>query len=346
MLHFEWALAAVIGAILVVTGPTVIGPLLRHLRLGGRVGAVLKWEGIVIDPLGAMLAALTFAVVEAGGWHGGAAEAGAALARTVGIGGSLGLVGAALLVVPLARYWAPDSLHSAIALTAVVAVYSLASTFQEGAGLLGVTVMGVCLANQRLVPIRHLIEFKENLTVLLVSGLFIVLAARLGVADLYALDVVRSLLFISVLIFIARPAAVLLSTFGSSMTWREKLFLCWMAPRGIVAAAVSSVFALMMANAHIPGADQMTPVVFLVIVVTVAVYGLSAAPLARGSVWQAPTLKASFSSAPGRGCAKPPPPCWRRAVPSLSPIPTRPLARPRACSACRPTTAAFSANMP
>jgi NhaP-type Na+/H+ or K+/H+ antiporter len=281
LLNFDWPLAAMIGAILVVTGPTVIGPLLRHLRLGGRAGAVLKWEGIVIDPLGATLAVLTFAVVQAGGWHGGAADAGRALALTVFIGGGLGLLGALLLVVPLARYWVPDSLHGAVALTLVVCVYSLGRFFQEGAGLLGVTVMGVCLANQRQVAIRHLIEFKEHLTVLLVSGLFIVLAARLRVPDLDALDPVRSLLFVAVLILVARPAAVLLSTLGSSMTWREKAFLCWMAPRGIVAAAVSSVFALMMVNAKVPQAERMPPVVFLVIVVTVAVYGLSAAPLAR-----------------------------------------------------------------
>jgi NhaP-type Na+/H+ or K+/H+ antiporter len=281
LLNFEWPLAAVIGAILVVTGPTVIGPLLRHLRLGGRAGAVLKWEGIVIDPVGATLAVLTFAVVQAGGWHGGAADAGFALAKTVVIGGGLGLLGAVLLVVPLARYWVPDSLHSAVALAAVVGVFSLASASQEGAGLLAVSVMGVCLANQRLVAVRHLIEFKENLTVLLVSGLFIVLAARLRLADLEALEPLRSLLFVAVLILVARPAAVLLSTLGSTMTWREKLFLCWMAPRGIVAAAVSSVFALLMVNAHIPQAEEMPPVVFLVIVVTVAVYGLSAAPLAR-----------------------------------------------------------------
>jgi NhaP-type Na+/H+ or K+/H+ antiporter len=281
LLNFDWPLAAMIGAILVVTGPTVIGPLLRHLRLGGRAGAVLKWEGIVIDPLGATLAVLTFAVVQAGGWHGGAAAAGRALALTVFIGGGLGLLGALLLVVPLARYWVPDSLHGAVALTLVVCVYSLGRFFQEGAGLLGVTVMGVCLANQRQVAIRHLIEFKEHLTVLLVSGLFIVLAARLRVPDLDALDPVRSLLFVAVLILVARPAAVLLSTLGSSMTWREKAFLCWMAPRGIVAAAVSSVFALMMVNAKVPQAERMPPVVFLVIVVTVAVYGLSAAPLAR-----------------------------------------------------------------
>jgi NhaP-type Na+/H+ or K+/H+ antiporter len=281
LLAFEWPLAAVIGAILVVTGPTVIGPLLRHLRLGGRAGTVLKWEGIVIDPVGATLAVLTFAVVKAGGWHGGAADAAAALTWTILIGGGLGLVGAALLVVPLARYWIPDSLHGAVALTAVVCVYSLGRSAQEGAGLLGVTVMGVCLANQRLVAVRHLIEFKEHLTVLLVSGLFIVLAARLRVQDLDALDPVRSLLFVAVLILVARPAAVLLSTLGSTMPWREKLFLCWMAPRGIVAAAVSSVFALAMTEAHFPKAEQMPPVVFLVIIVTVAVYGLSAAPLAR-----------------------------------------------------------------
>ncbi len=280
LLGFEWPLAALLAAILVVTGPTVIGPILRRLHLGGRAGAVLKWEAIVIDPIEATLALLTFVVARAGGWHGGTAEAALALLRTVLVGGGLGLLGAALLVLPLARYWIPDALHGAVALAAVFLVFAAANALQEEAGLLAVTVMGVGLANQRLAPIRHLVEFKENLTVLLVSCLFILLAARLRPGDLYALDV-RSLLFLAVLVLIARPAAVLLSTVGSKMTWQEKLFLCWMAPRGIVAAAVSSVFAQAMADAGVAQAERMPPVTFLVIVGTVALYGLAASPLAR-----------------------------------------------------------------
>ena len=177
LLGFDWPLAALLAAILVVTGPTVIAPILRHLRLGGRVGAVLKWEGIVIDPLGATLALLTFVVARAGGWHGGAAEAALALLRTAVVGGGLGLLGAGLLIVPLARYWIPDALHGAVALAVVFLAFAVANALQEESGLLAVTVMGIGLANHCLARRRHLIEFKENLTVLLVSCLFILLAA-------------------------------------------------------------------------------------------------------------------------------------------------------------------------
>lgn len=280
VLGFDWPLAALLGAILVVTGPTVIGPLLRHLRLGGRVGAVLKWEGIVIDPLGAMLAVLVFVVASAEGRHGITLEVFANLGRTALIGGGLGALGAAFLIVPLSRYWVADQLQGAVTLATVFAVFALSDYLQAESGLLAVTVMGVGLANQRRVAVRHLVEFKEHLSVLLISCLFIILAARLRREDLLGLDV-RSGLFLAALVVVVRPASVLLATAGSKMTWREKAFLCWMAPRGIVAAAVSSVFALEMAGAGYAQAERMPPVVFLVIIGTVALYGLSAAPLAR-----------------------------------------------------------------
>ena len=279
LLGFEWPLAALLAAVLVVTGPTVIAPILRHLRLSGRAGAVLKWEGIVIDPLGATLALVTFVVARAG-WHGGAAEAALALLRTALVGGGLGLLGSGLLVLPLARYWVPDTLQGAVVLAVVFAAFAGANALQDESGLLAVTVMGICLANQRLAPVRRLVEFKENLSVLLVSCLFILLAARLRREDLAVLDF-RSFLFLIAMVLVARPASVLLSTIGSPATWREKLFLCCMAPRGIVAAAVSSVFAQAMADAGFAQASRMPPVTFLVIVGTVALYGLGASPLAR-----------------------------------------------------------------
>ncbi len=290
LLGFDWPLAALLAAILVVTGPTVIAPILRHLRLGGRVGAVLKWEGIVIDPLGATLALLTFVVARAGGWHGGAAEAALALLRTAVVGGGLGLLGAGLLIVPLARYWIPDALHGAVALAVVFLAFAVANALQEESGLLAVTVMGIGLANQRLAPVRHLIEFKENLTVLLVSCLFILLAAP-APEDLAALDL-RSYLFLAAMVLFVRPASVLLSTIGSAMTWREKAFLCCMAPRGIVAAAVSSVFAQAMADAGFAQAGRMPPVTFLVIVGTVALYGLGPPRWRGGSAWPGRTPRA------------------------------------------------------
>jgi NhaP-type Na+/H+ or K+/H+ antiporter len=280
LLDLPWPLAAVLGAILVVTGPTVIGPLLRHLRLGGQVGSILKWEGIVIDPVGAMLAVLIFAAVRAGG----VSEAAGALVKgffvTALAGGGLGAAATFAVVIPFRRYWVPDSLQNPVALAGLFTIFTLANLLQPEAGLLAVTVMGIGLANQKHVTIKHLVEFKENLSVLLVSSLFLILASRLRVADLRSLGF-GSLTFLAVLIFVARPAAVLISCIRSSLTWRERLFLSAMAPRGIVAAAVTSVFALELDAAGFPQAERMVPVTFLVIIGTVLLYGLSAAPLAR-----------------------------------------------------------------
>jgi NhaP-type Na+/H+ or K+/H+ antiporter len=279
LLGFAWPLAALLGSILVVTGPTVIGPLLRHLRLSGQASSILKWEGIVIDPLGAMLSVLVFAAVRAGAVNTASAQVAGDLLRTVLLGVGLGAAGAALLIVPLARYWVPDALQNAVSLAAVVGIFSLARCLQDGAGLLAVTVMGIALANQRWAVIKHVIEFKENLTVLLVSGLFIVLAARLKVEDLRGLNF-RHVLFLAILVLFVRPASVLLSTLGSRLSRHERLFLCWMAPRGIVAASVASVFALKMAAINAPQAERLVPVTFLVIGGTVALYGLTAPRLA------------------------------------------------------------------
>lgn len=280
LLGFPWPLAALLGSILVVTGPTVIGPLLRHLRLSGQAGAILKWEGIVIDPLGATLSVLVFTAVRADAVNAASAQVAGDLLRTVLIGGGLGAAGAVLLIVPLARYWIPDALQNALSLTAVVGIFAAARCLQDGAGLLAVTVMGIALANQRWVAIKHVIEFKENLAILLVSGLFIVLAADLEVEELRAVDY-RHVLFLAVLVLVARPASVLLATLGSKLSKRERLFLCWMAPRGIVAASVASVFALKMAAVKIPQAHHLVPATFFVIVGTVALYGLTAPLLAR-----------------------------------------------------------------
>lgn len=272
--------AILLGAILVVTGPTVIVPLLRHIRPTGPVGPVLKWEGIVIDPLGALLTVLTFEVfVATGGAHASSFVALAVL-KTVVIGGGLGLATAAILAVAVARYWIPEFLQNAVALFLVAGVFAVSNVAQAEGGLLAVTVMGVALANQRWADMTHIREFKENLRVFLISVLFILLAARLDVADLRTLGPL-SLVFVAILIVIARPLGVFVSTAHSKLNWREKLFLAWMAPRGIVAAAVASVFAIELEHAGIAGAQLLVPITFLTIVGTVLVYGLTAPILAH-----------------------------------------------------------------
>jgi hypothetical protein len=171
-------------------------------------------------------------------------------------------------------------LHETVTLSIVIAAYLLSDHFQQESGLLATTLMGVVMANQRKISIKHILDFKENLRVLMISVLFIILAARLEIAVFDPISM-TSLFFLAVLIFIGRPLAVWISSIRMELNWREKLFLSWMAPRGIVAAAVSSIFALRLTEIDIPQTEFLVPLTFIVIVGTVSVYGLTASPLAR-----------------------------------------------------------------
>jgi NhaP-type Na+/H+ or K+/H+ antiporter/Trk K+ transport system NAD-binding subunit len=278
ILELDWSLALLLGAILVVTGPTVVGPLLRFIRPRGQTAAILKWEGIVIDPIGAMLAVLVFEVIPSAKLKTAGATLVIGALKTTMIGSAIGLSGAFLLVLVMRRLWAPDFLQNPITLMLITAAVVAGNAIQHEAGLFAVTVMGIALANQKRVTVQHIREFKENLTVLLVSALFIILSSRLAVDQVRSIGSKR-LLFTASLIVVARPACVLVSTLKSGLTRKEKLFLCCMAPRGIVAASVSSVFALRLADQ--PGAERFVPATFTVIIGTVIVYGLIARPVAR-----------------------------------------------------------------
>ncbi len=275
ILGFDNATAALAGAILVVSGPTVIVPLLRHVRPVRRVGSLVKWEGIVNDPIGAVLAVLVFEATLAVGPREAVADVLGAIVATVAVGCGIALAAAIVLVLLLRRFLVPDYLQSAVFLATVVVAFTASNSVQHESGLVAVTLLGVILANQKAVTIKHVVEFKENLRVLLISVLFVVLASRLQFDDLSALGW-RGLALLGVLVLVVRPAAVFLSTVRTGLAWRERLFLSWIAPRGIVAAAVASVFAL-----HVENAERLVPLVFLVIVGTVTIYGLTAAPLAR-----------------------------------------------------------------
>lgn len=280
IIGLEWGAAVMLGAVLVVTGPTVIGPLLRHIRPSGPVGPILKWEGIVIDPVGVLLALLVFEFLVSGSASQGFHEVALNMVRTLLVGGALGFGAGYGVALLLARGWIPDHLQSPFALMLVVATLALSNSFQHESGVLAVTLMGIALANQKLADVRHILEFKENLRVLVISTLFIVLGARIEIVDLQQLDW-RSAAFVAVLILVIRPLAVAASTAGSRLSWRERVFLAWMAPRGIVAAAVSSVFALELRQAGVPGAELILPLTFLVIITTVAVYGLTSGIVAQ-----------------------------------------------------------------
>jgi len=278
--QLSWPVAILFGAIMTVTGPTVIGPLLRHVRPRGQVGPVAKWEGIVADVIGATLAVLVFHAILGERSIQSTTTAAWGLVRTVLVGGGFGVLGTVMIAQPLRRHWIPDALHSPATLAVVLAIFTVAQNLQPESGLLAVTLMGFLIANQKAVPKRHIIEFKENLRVLLISSLFIVLPARLTAEDMQVLDL-RGVLFVIALILVVRPVAVFLSTVGSELEWRERLFLCWMAPRGIVVAAVSALFAYRLEAAGFEDARRLAPLAFLVIIGTVAFYGLSAAFVAR-----------------------------------------------------------------
>jgi NhaP-type Na+/H+ or K+/H+ antiporter len=280
LLGMSVAQSLLVGAILVVTGPTVIVPLLRHVRPAHTVAYTLKWEGILIDPVGAVLAVLVFEATVAVGVQAATSVALIGLAQTLLIGTLMSAFGAGLLVVLLERGWVPDFLQSPLVLMVVIATFAASNILQAESGLLTATLMGVALANQKRVNFKHIFEFKENLQVLLIASLFVLLAARLKLSDLTGIGA-PELAFLAALVFVVRPASVAVSTLGSGLSWRARLLIASIAPRGIVAAAVSSIFALELTHAGLTGGDRLVSITFMVIIGTVVIYSLTASPLAR-----------------------------------------------------------------
>ncbi|MBB6342732.1 NhaP-type Na+/H+ or K+/H+ antiporter [Pseudomonas fluvialis] len=282
LLDLPWDLAVLFGTLTLVTGPTVIVPMLRVMRPSPSVANILRWEGIVIDPLGALLAVVVYSFIVSSGSDGGVPinESLLTFAKVIGCGLILGVSGGWLLGVAMRRHWLPEYLENLAALATVLGIFISANLLVHESGLLAVTIMGMWLANMRGVDVRHILHFKENLSVLLISGLFILLAARLDLKALLALGP-ATLVLLAVIQFIARPLSVALSTAGSSLSWRERSLLAWIAPRGIVAAAVSAIFAERMVHLGFEQAQLLVPLTFLVIIGTVVLQSATARPLAR-----------------------------------------------------------------
>lgn len=278
ILEMRWDLSLLFGALIIVTGPTVIAPLLRNVRPTANVSSVLKWEGILIDAIGATAAVLVYEFIAAG--FGPENTIGAFLLIVV-VGIILGYGGGYFVNFLLRRFLVPDYLRDVVVLVLVALVFSLSNALAPESGLLAVTVMGVYLANTDLKKLREIWFFKEKLSVLLISTLFILLAANVTIAELQLLDM-RSLFVLVVVLFVLRPLGVFLSTIGSSLQRNERIFLSWIAPRGIVAAAVSSLFAFeLVAHNDLPEARIVAPLTFLVIVGTVVLQGGTAKWLAN-----------------------------------------------------------------
>ncbi len=272
-------LALLFGSLVIVTGPTVIGPLLRIVRPSARVANVLKWEGIVIDVVGAMVAVLVFETLLLGRAEVETGQTVLLVARFLLVGAAIGVLAGGTLAWMLKRRALPDYLVNVVTLAALFAAFSLSNLITDESGLLAAVVMGVLLANAGLPNLEALLSFKEDLSVLFVSMLFIVLSANLELSTLLAELTWRGLVLVLVLVLVLRPAGVFLSALGSPLSWREKLFLSGIAPRGIVAAAVSSIFAAKLAGAGFERASALPALVFLMIVGTVLIASLSARPL-------------------------------------------------------------------
>ncbi len=287
---WDWRVACLLGSILVVTGPTVVGPLLRLIKPTRKVASIVKWEGIVVDPIGAIAAVLVFQVAISSGVQDAIGDLIKGFLLTLLVGFGLAFFLGKIIEQLLKQHLIPDFLESVFLLAVVAASFAISNAIQKESGLLTVTVLGITLANQKSVSVKQVLEFKEHLRVLIISLLFILLSGRIEFTSLRE-ALVPGLIFLGILVLIVRPASVLLANIGSKQTtFQENLFLAAMAPRGIVAAAVASIFALEFSHAAHDNklakditeqAEQLVPVTFIVIIGTVLIYGLLAVPLAR-----------------------------------------------------------------
>ncbi len=277
---FSWELATLFGAIMVVTGPTVIVPMLRSVRPTARVANILRWEGIIIDPIGALLAVLVFEFIVSREAGGAFSQTLLAFVSVVGIGAITGIVIGYALGEALRRDWLPAYLYNIATLAAVFAAFAVSNELAEESGLLAVTVMGIYLGNRKGVPIEEILAFKESLSLLLITVLFILLAARLDFSKLAELGGLVVGVFLAVQ-FIARPLKVAYCTWGSNLGMGERALLAWIAPRGIVAAAVSALFAIKLEQLGYQQAALLVPMTFVVIIGTVVFQSLTASSIAR-----------------------------------------------------------------
>ena len=267
--QLSWKISLLFSALIIVTGPTVITPILRNIPLKRDISAILKWEGILIDPIGALFAVLVFEFINA---KAGAEYTSIALkdfGKVILFGFSFGFTFAHSLIYLVKNKLVPHFLLNVVTLASVLGVFVLADTFAHESGLLAVVVMGIIMGNTNLPNFKDLLYFKESLSVLLISILFILLAANINYEDLLLVYNLKTLYLFLIIVFIIRPAGVLLSSINSNLKLNEKLFISWVGPRGIVAAGIASLFGIRLANKGVPDAEYITPLVFMIVLGTV-----------------------------------------------------------------------------
>jgi NhaP-type Na+/H+ or K+/H+ antiporter len=267
--NLSWEISFLFSALIIVTGPTVITPILRNITLKKDVSTVLKWEGILIDPIGALVAVLVFEFisVDAGGEF--TKTAFIEFGKIVLFGATFGFTFAHAMNFIINKKWVPHYLLNVFALAAVLGVFILSDSFAHESGLLAVVVMGMVLGNSNSGYLKELLYFKESLSVLLISILFILLAANINMDELYLIYNWKTGVLFAIIVFAIRPIGVFLSTRKSSLRLNEKLFISWVGPRGIVAAGIASLFGSKLIKQGVEGAEYITPLVFMIVLGTV-----------------------------------------------------------------------------
>lgn len=282
----DLASSVVFAGVMVVTGPTVIMPLLRQSKLSGRSGAALKWEGIVNDPIGALFAVIAYEVVRVASSGGSLLGTAAWVLVAAALGAALGIAFGFFIVRAFRAGWTPEYLKAPLIFASVILCYAMAEGIEGEMGLVAVTAYGMTLANSRLAGLVELRKFKEDIAVLLVSGVFVILTANLTVETISAALNLRTLAFLLCMLFLVRPISIWVSTYGT-LTRNEALLLGWIAPRGIVAVAVSGLFGQLLidlqetSNYEFSGAEMISPLAFAMVFATVVLHGFSIGPLAQ-----------------------------------------------------------------
>ncbi|AIT05280.1 sodium:proton antiporter [Sphingomonas taxi] len=275
-----WPVAILFAGILVVTGPTVVIPLLRQSNIAPRPRAILKWEAIVNDPFGALCAVITYEYLRRVDEGGTLLSVVASLLAAAVVSGLIGYGMARAIAWAFPRGHVPEYLKAPVLLVAVIGTFTLSNVIQQETGLLAVTVMGVAVANMRLDSLRDIHPFKENVTVLLISGVFVLLSASLDFSALRSFEW-RFAAFLLVLLLFVRPATVLLALAFSKIPWNERLLIAWIAPRGVVAVAVSGLFALRLDELGYGNGNILVTLSFAVVVATIIAHGFSIRHVAR-----------------------------------------------------------------
>ncbi len=281
IMGLSWPISFLFSSLIIVTGPTVIAPILQNVPLTRNVATVLKWEGILIDPIGALTAVLVFGFIASGEGLGFTTHALEEFLHIVFIGLGVGITTAYGFYYMLKYELVPHFLLNVFTLAWVIMAFALSDLLAHESGLLTVVVMGIVLANLDVPRIKEILFFKESLSILLISILFILLAANISMEDLELLMDWRCWLLFATVVFVIRPLSVFLSTTDSSLTTNEKLFVSWVGPRGIVAAGIASLFGLELASRGVPGAEYITPLVFMIVLGTVVINATTAKLMAR-----------------------------------------------------------------